>query len=189
VPGTVGVICLALGFFALAVLPINYVGLALIVIALALFVAEAFVPSFGFLTIGGVVCLIFGSLMLVDSPAGFIRVSPWLIVPVALATAAITLFLVGRIVKAHRGPLQTGSEAMAGTEAVAEDDFTLAEGRYVGLVRTHGELWRAVSQAPVTAGQGLEIQRREGLTLSVHPAGAQPGVVTPIEKERRKNIV
>ncbi len=140
VPGTVGIICLVLGFFALSILPVNYVGLALIVIALALFVAEAFVPSFGLLTTGGVVCLIFGGLMLVDSPIGFIRVSPWVIVPIALATAAITFFLVGSILKAHRVPLQTGSEAMAGTEAVAVEDFTLAGDKYAGLVRTHGEL-------------------------------------------------
>lgn len=182
VPGTVGAICLALGFFALAVLPINYIGLALIVIALALFVAEAFVPSFGFLTVGGVVCLILGGLMLVDSPAGFIRVSPWLIVPIALATAAITFFLLSRIVKAHRVPLQTGSETMAGTEAEADEDFTLAEDRYVGLIRAHGELWRAASQTPVMAGQRLEIQSREGLTLLVRPVRARPGVVTPIKR-------
>ncbi len=188
VPGTVGVICLALGFFALSVLPTNYVGLALIVIALALFVAEAFAPSFGLLTTGGVVCLILGGLMLIDSPAGFIRVSPWVIVPIALATAAITVFLVGSIVKAHRVELQTGSEVMAGTEAVAEEDFTLAGDQYGGLVRTRGELWKAASQTPVTAGQRLEIQSREGLTLSVTPAKPQSGVVTPIEKERRRNI-
>ncbi len=188
VPGTVGVICLVLGFFALSVLPTNYVGLALIVIALALFVAEAFVPSFGLLTTGGVVCLILGGLMLVDSPVGFIRVSPWVIVPIALATAAITFFLVGSIVKAHRVAPQTGAELMAGTEAVAVEDFTLAGERYTGLVRTHGELWKAISQTPVTAGQRLEIQSREGLTLSVNPAKPQPGVVTPIERERRKNI-
>ncbi len=188
VPGTVGIICLVLGFFALSILPVNYVGLALIVIALALFVAEAFVPSFGLLTTGGVVCLIFGGLMLVDSPIGFIRVSPWVIVPIALATAAITFFLVGSILKAHRVPLQTGSEVMAGTEAVAEEDFTLAGDRYAGLVRTHGELWKAISQAPVTAGQRLEILSREGLTLLVNPAKPHSGIVTPLERERRKNI-
>jgi membrane-bound serine protease (ClpP class) len=127
--------------------------------------------------------------MLVDSPIGFIRVSPWVIVPIALATAAITFFLVGSILKANRVPLQTGPEAMVGTEAVADDKFTLVGDRFVGLVRTHGELWKAVSQTPVTPGQRLEIQNREGLILSVNPAKPQPAVVTPIEKERRKNIV
>jgi membrane-bound ClpP family serine protease len=77
VGGTVGVICLVLGFFAMSVLPINYVGLALIVIALTMFVAEAFVPSYGFLTLGGVVCLVLGGVMLVDSPAGFMHVVRW----------------------------------------------------------------------------------------------------------------
>jgi membrane-bound serine protease (ClpP class) len=188
VAGTLGVICLVLGFFALSVLPINYVGLALIVIALALFVAEAFAPSFGLLTTGGVVCLILGGLMLVDSPVGFIRVSAWVVVPIALATAAITFFLVGSIVKSHRIPPQTGAERMAGAEAVAVEDFIPAGERYAGLVRTHGELWKAVSQTPIAAGQRLEIQSREGLTLSVNPAKPPPAVVTPIEKERRKNI-
>jgi membrane-bound serine protease (ClpP class) len=187
VPGTVGIICLVLGFFALAVLPINYVGLALVVIALALFVAEAFVISYGFLTLGGLVCLIIGGLMLVDSPIGFIRVSPWVIVPVSLATAAITFFLVGSIVKAHRAPVQIGSEAMSGTRAMADGEFMLDGDRYHGLVRTHGELWQAVSQTPVAAGQDLEVQSREGLTLLVHPI-KPPGMVTRIHQEQRKNI-
>jgi membrane-bound serine protease (ClpP class) len=187
VAGTVGIICLVLGFFALAVLPVNYVGLALIAIALALFVAEAFVPSFGFLTIGGVVCLILGGLMLVDSPVGFIRVSPWVIVPVALATAAITFFLVASILKAHRVPAQTGAEVMARAEAIAEEDFIPAEDRYAGFVRLRGELWRAVSQTPVAAGQRLEIRGREGLTLSVSPVRPSGAHVTSIRRERRRN--
>jgi membrane-bound serine protease (ClpP class) len=185
VSGTVGVICLVLGFFALAVLPINYVGLVLIAIALALFVAEAFVPSFGFLTAGGLVCLIIGGLMLIDSPTGFLRVSLWALIPVALATAAITFFLVGRIVKAHRAPIQTGSEVMSAWDAVAEEDFTPDEKGYSGLVRTRGELWRAVSSTHVSAGQYLEVEGREGLTLSVRPIQSPGGFVTPIHRERR----
>jgi membrane-bound serine protease (ClpP class) len=86
VGGTIGVICLVLAFFALAVLPVSYVGLALMAIGLALFVAEAFVTSYGVLSIGGVVSMTLGGLMLVDSPAGFLRVSPLVVLPVALAT-------------------------------------------------------------------------------------------------------
>ncbi len=167
VGGTLGAICLVLGFFGLAVLPINYAGLLLIALALGLFVAEAFFPSFGALTLGGVVCLVLGGLMLVDSPTGLLRVSMAVVVPVALATGAITLFLVGGVVKAMRGRVQTGSEGMLGSEVVAHEAFVPVEGRYRGMVLAHGELWQAVSAAPVAAGDAVEITDREGLTLFV----------------------
>lgn len=170
VSGTIGVICLILGFFAMAVLPINYVGLALIVIALAMFVAEVFVISYGFLTIGGVICLIFGGLMLVDSPEGFMRVPLWLLIPISLATAAISFFLVGSIVKAHHAPVYTGLEKMTESGAVAEEEFHGDSAVYRGRVGTHGEIWSAVSEKPVTKGQRLIVESREGLTLRVRPA-------------------
>jgi membrane-bound serine protease (ClpP class) len=173
VGGTVGVICLVLAFFALAVLPVNFVGLALIAIALALFVAEAFVTSYGFLALGGVLSLTLGGLMLVDSPIGFLRVSPLVVVPVALATAAITLFLLGQVMKAHRRGAVTGTEGLMHERGVVDDAFTRRNGSYVGVVRVHGELWRAVSPAPVTAGQDVLVEEREGLTLHVRPAGEQ----------------
>lgn len=165
VAGTIGVICLVLGFFAMAVLPISYVGLALIVIGLAMFVAEAFVVSYGFLTVGGAVCLIIGGLMLVESPVGFMSVPLWAIIPVSLATAVISFFLLGAIIKTHRTGTHTGTELMIGTTAVAEEDFTQAGDRYQGRVWTHGELWNAISETSVRKGDDLEIQKREGLTL------------------------
>jgi membrane-bound serine protease (ClpP class) len=183
VGGTVGIICLVLGFFAMSVLPINYVGLALIAIALALFVAEAFVTSFGFLTLGGVICLILGGVMLVDSPAGFMRIPLWTLIPVALATAAITFFLAGSILKAHRAPLLTGSETISGTKAVADEAFVAAGELYTGLARTHGELWKAVSTTPIAAGDKLIVESREGLTLRVRPDLRQSAEITPINKE------
>jgi membrane-bound serine protease (ClpP class) len=175
VGGTVGGICLVLAFFALAVLPINYVGLLLISIGLALFVAEAFVTSYGFLSLGGVVSITLGGLMLVDSPVGFLRVSPWVIVPVAMATAAITVFLLGQIVKAHRRGAVTGTEGLLLERAVADEAFTPRDGSYAGVVRVHGELWRATCQTPVDAGQGVTVEGRDGLTLQVRPAGAGHG--------------
>ena len=179
VPGTVGAVCLILGFFALAVLPVNFVGVALIVIALALFVAEAFVTSFGLLTLGGLVCLITGGLMLVDSPAGFLRVSLSVLIPVALATAAVTVFLAGGAVRSWRIPVQTGFESMTRAAAVADGDFTAEGGRYIGTVQTRGELWRAVSETPAAAGEAVEILGREGLTLLVRPVNAPPGRTAP----------
>ena len=108
VAGTLGVVSLVLGFFGLSILPVNYAGLALILIALALFAAEAFVTSYGALAVGGIVCLILGGTMLVDSPTGFLHVSLEVLVPIALATALITVFLVSQVVKAQRSRVLDG---------------------------------------------------------------------------------
>lgn len=167
VAGTIGIICLVLGFFAMAVLPVNYVGLALIGIALALFVAEAFVPSYGFLTVGGLICLFLGGIMLVESPAGFQRVSLSVLVPVTLATGIITVFLLTRVVKAFRTPTQTGGESMLGRQATADEAFAADTDGYRGQVRVHGEIWRAVSPGPVQSGEAVTIESRDGLTLHV----------------------
>jgi membrane-bound serine protease (ClpP class) len=169
VGGTVGVICLVLAFFALAVLPVNYVGLILMAIGLALFVAEAFVTSYGFLALGGVVSMTIGGLMLVDSPVGFLRVSPWVVAPVAVATAVITVFLIGQVVGAHRRPALTGSEGLLSERAIADGTFTPQDGSYRGIVRTHGELWQAISPQPVIAGEPVAIEGRDGLTLRISP--------------------
>jgi len=171
VGGTLGVICLLLGFFALAVLPVSYVGLALIVLALSLFVAEACVPSFGALTLGGCVCLILGGLMLVESPAGFMRVSWSVILPITVATASITVFLVSRIVEAHRSPVQTGGESLWGERVTVKDAFVAGDGEYRGTILVHGEYWQAVSAQPVAAGARVVIADLHGLTLQVELVG------------------
>lgn len=168
VAGTLGIVLLLLAFFGLAVLPINYIGLVLIAIAFGMFVAEVFVTSYGALAVGGVVCLVIGGMMLVESPGGFLRVSLWVVVPVAVATAAITTFLVGSIVSAHRKKVVTGSEGLLGTTATAIEDFLPVAGHYEGTIRVHGELWKAVCPAPVGTGQKVAITNRDGLTLSVH---------------------
>jgi membrane-bound serine protease (ClpP class) len=175
VAGTFGVACVLLAFLALAILPISYVGLGLLALALALFAAEVFVTSYGALTIAGLVCLVLGGTMLVDSPAGFQRVSFGVTIPVAAATALITIFLAGSIVRAHRRRVQTGTEALTGSKAVAEEAFSAAGDRYAGMVLAQGELWRGMSDAPVTAGQELEIEGRDGLTLRVRPPASSDG--------------
>ncbi|MCH8960415.1 MAG: hypothetical protein IH820_03615 [Bacteroidetes bacterium] len=131
----------------------------------------------GALTLGGVVCLVLGGLMLVDSPIEVMQVSATVVIPVALATAAITVFLVGSVVKVMRGRVQTGSAAMMGTEAVAQEAFAAQDDRYQGMVLTHGELWKAVSTTPVATGDILEIDNREGLTLFAHTTGRRKGGV------------
>jgi membrane-bound serine protease (ClpP class) len=169
IPGTVGVICLVVGFFALSVLPVNIVGLLLILIALALFIAEAFVVSFGALTIGGITCLILGGLMLVDSPIGFPRISFSVVIGTSLATAAITVFLLSRVIRSHRAPIQVGAETMAGTTAIAQDAFQPEGTRYKGSVRIHGEIWTGFSSTPVGAGQKVIVEGINGLNLEVRP--------------------
>jgi membrane-bound serine protease (ClpP class) len=170
IPGTLGIVCLLLAFFGLAVLPTSITGLALILLALALFVAEVFVTSFGLLSIAGALLLILGGILLVDSPAGFQRVSLAVIIPVAVASAFITLFLVGSILRTHRGRVQTGGEGLMREKAIALQDFAPREERFSGTVRTHGEIWKAISPVPVQAGEPLEIVGREGLTLEVAPS-------------------
>lgn len=169
VAGTLGAICLVLSFFGLAVLPVNFAGLVLIGVALAMFVAEAFITSFGALTAGGAICLVLGGLMLVDSPTGFLRVSASVVVPVAIASAAITFFLVTRIVAGHRSPVQTGDQSLQGSTAAADREFQEKEGTYEGVVRIHGELWKASSKHPVAAGETVVVRERHGLVLSVEP--------------------
>lgn len=167
VPGTLGAICLMLGCFALSLLPVNITGLLLVIAALALFVAEAFVTSYGALTLGGVVCLVFGGLMLIDTPVRMMRISLGLLIPVALATAAITVFLIVNIVKGHRRRVQTGTEGMIGQEAAATEDFVQQADKYTGMVWFHGEYWKAQSEQPVFAGDIVELKSRHGLILDV----------------------
>lgn len=170
VAGSLGALCLLLGFTGMAVLPINIIGIILVIAGLALFVAEAFVPSFGALTVGGMVCLSLGGLMLIDSPTGVVDVSATVVVPVAVATGIIAFFLMGQIVKAHSGRIQSGAETMLGAEAVADEDFAPSAEGYRGLVRTQGELWTAVSEEPLKSGDHAHVRKRDGLTLHVELA-------------------
>jgi membrane-bound serine protease (ClpP class) len=176
VAGTLGVICLVVAFFGLAVLPVNYVGLALVLLGLGLFAAEAFVTSHGLVALGGAICLALGGLMLVDSPLGFMRVSMGVVVPVAAASGAISVFLVGSVIRAHRGRTRTGAEGLVAEQAVAQDDFTLRADRYVGVVLAHGELWKAESAVPVATGQVVEVQGVRGLTLDVGSVTSAPSM-------------
>jgi len=105
--------------------------------------------------------------MLVDSPESFLRVSAWVVIPVGVATATITVFLVSRIVATHRLVPISGPEGLLGTEAVASEEFQKEADYFTGFVRAHGELWKAQSQTPVLSGQVLSIVEQRGLTLRV----------------------
>ncbi len=166
VPGVAGAVCLLLAFFAFSILPINYAGLLLILLGLALLMLEVKFTSYGILGVGGVVSLVLGSLMLVDASAPDLRLSLSFVLPIALAMAAIIIVLVRVAVGAQRARVVTGREGMIGEivqvlTAIAPDA--------PGQVRTHGEIWRARSSVPIAAGSAVHIDGIDGLTLVVSP--------------------
>ena len=161
-PGTLGIICLLLALFAFQVLPINYAGLALMVVGMALMVGEAFMPSFGVLGAGGIVAFVLGSVMLMD--VEYLAISLPLIVGVALVSGGLMLWTVMRFATLRRRPVHTGVEQLMGAKAVALEDFDTH-----GHVSLHGERWNAVSEVPVKQGDQLTVVRLEGLTVHVSP--------------------
>ena len=164
VPGVVGAISLLLALYALQMLPVNYAGLALIVLGLVLIIAETLAPSFGVLGIGGVIALVIGSIILMDTDVPGFQVSSALIAGIALASSALMLGIVVMAMRARSRPLVTGQEQMIGTHGTAAAAFD-SEGK----VYISGELWSAVSEMPVGENQAVEVTGLEGLTLQVKP--------------------
>lgn len=162
-PGTIGVISLLLALFAFQVLPINYAGLALILVGLILMVGEALLPSFGILGAGGIVAFVLGSVMLMD--AEYLAISLPLIGGVALLSASLMLWTLTRFATLRRRPVHSGAEQLIGAHAVALDDFHIQ-----GHVRLHGERWNAVCDVPVKQGDTLKVVRLDGLTVYVTPS-------------------
>jgi len=163
-PGVAGAICLVLALYAFQVLPVNYAGLGLILLGILFMTAEAFVPSFGALGVGGVIAFAIGSVILFDTGTGGIAVSYTLIGALALLSALFFMFVVGMALKARRRPVVIGSEIMPGMLGEALEDFTGA-----GLIRFQGELWQARCEQPVRRGQQLRVTGRDGLVLVVQP--------------------
>ena len=163
-PGVVGGLSLLLAFFALQVLPINFTGLLLMLFGLVLFALEIKVTSYGLLTIGGIISLIFGSLMLIDSPAPELQLSLALVLSVVLGFTAIAAFLVRLGLAAQRGVPVTGVEGLIGERGVALE--ALVPGMS-GRVRVHGEIWNAVSSDPVADGEPVTVADIHGLILTV----------------------
>jgi len=165
VPGTIGVIFIVLAAFAMHLLPIRYAALAMILVAFLLFAAEAKFASHGVLTAGGIVLLTLGGLLLVDGPIPEMRVRFLTAIAVAVPLGIITAFLMGIAVRARRNKIVTGEQGLIGEIGVAE---TLLAPN--GKVFVHGELWDAVSAAPIPAGKHVVVRQVEGLTLRVDPA-------------------
>ena len=151
-PGIVGGIALLLAVFSFQILPINYVGLLLIVLAIALFIIEVKVHSYGALTAGGVVAMIIGSMMLIDSPLPELRPSLRLIIPVALGVSVVCVFLVTLVVRAHARRALTGREGMVGEIGTARTDLDPS-----GRVFVHGEIWEADADGPIRAGEKVRV--------------------------------
>ncbi len=161
-PGVVGGICLILAFLALSTLPVNYAGVALIVLAVAFFIAEIKVVSHGILAVGGVIAMLLGSLILFQGEG--LRL-PWTLIGGAtLATALFFLFIMNAGLKAQRRPVQTGSGRLLGAHASVVVRLAPA-----GMVRVGGELWSAVSEAEAEVGSEVEITGVDQLTLRVRP--------------------
>jgi len=156
-PGVLGGICLLLAVFSFQILPINYVGLLLILLAIAFFVLEVKVHSYGALTAGGIAGLIIGSMMLVKSPVPEMRPSLRLIIPVAVGMAVVCILLVTLVVRAHARRAVTGREGMIGEKGTALTDLVPS-----GKVFVHGEIWEAESEAEVRKGEPvivLEVEK------------------------------
>jgi membrane-bound serine protease (ClpP class) len=170
-PGVAGGICLLLALYAFQLLPVNYAGLGLILLGLAFIVAEAFLPSFGSLGIGGVVALVFGSVILFDPDlaAGYTLPLSF-IVTLSVASAAAVFFTVWFALKARRRPVVSGQEEMIGASGTA-----LAAIDREGWAQVRGENWRVVTAAPLASGQKLRVTGIDGLTLRVEPDDRQGG--------------
>lgn len=169
-PGVFGAISLILGLYSLQTLPVNYAGLMLMILALILFIAEVMVTSYGVLTIGGIISMILGSLMLFDTSVPYMRVSLEVILGFSLGTAGLFTFLIGAAVRAMFRKPSTGFEGMIGETGVARTQLNPK-----GVVFTHGELWNALSQdGTIEKGERIDVVGREGFTLYVKKKGEQP---------------
>jgi len=161
-PGVLGALCLILFLFATQIIPVNWAGVLLIVLAIALFAAEVKVASYGLLTVGGLVAMILGAMMLVDSPLPELRIHVWRLLPVILLFAAFVLALVRLVVQAQRRRALTGREGMVGLRGTADTDLDPS-----GWVQVQGEVWRARADEKVPKGEAIEVLSIDGLQLRV----------------------
>lgn len=161
-PGVVGAICLVLAFYALSVLPVNAAGLALIFLAMIFFIAEIKVTSYGLLGVAGAVSLVIGSLMLFKTPDSMLRVSLEVIVSLTLFSVAVIGLLLFMALRAQREPVRTGWEGLLQERGTARTALAPR-----GKVLIHGEIWDAVAETPVAAGETVEVVDVKNLTLLV----------------------
>ena len=164
-PGVVGAICLLLAMYAFHMLPVNYAGLALIVLGIGFMVAEAFTPSFGALGVGGLIAFVIGSVILFESDKvpGF-SVPYTLIGGVTVATAGFLFLVIGMLIRGRRRPVVSGREEMIGAVGEVLENF---DGE--GWARVHGERWRVRAARAMQAGEPVRVTGMQGLVLTVEP--------------------
>jgi len=165
-PGVTGGICLILAFYAFQTLPVNYAGLLLIILAIILFILEVKIISHGVLTIGGIVAMTIGSLMLFESPAPFMKLSLAVVFPAVAVTALFFTVLLGLAYKAYRRKPITGAEGLLGSYGIAATDITREGGR----VTIHGEIWSSYSEDAIDKGNRIIVEEVSGLKLKVKKA-------------------
>lgn len=162
-PGVLGVFFLIIAFFSLQMLPVNYAGIALIILGIILLILEVNIVSFGLLTIGGLAAMLIGSTMLIDSPDPLLRISRGIIYPIVLLTAIFILVTVRLVIKAIKNPPITGYEGLKGLIGTAETDITPEN----GTVFVNGELWKAISDSSIPKGCKVKILDVDHMVLKV----------------------
>jgi membrane-bound serine protease (ClpP class) len=166
-PGVLGAISLVIGLTALSVLPVDYAGLALLIIGVGLMTAEAFVPGLGLLGVAGFASFVAGAIFLFDPAAADINIAvAWPVIAIAAATcAALSIFVLSFALRARRRAVVTGPEQMIGITG-----RVVAWEGHSGRVRVHGEIWNAAAERGFVAGDPIRVVRRDGLRLTVEPA-------------------
>jgi len=163
-PGVVGAICILIAMYAFQLLPVNYAGLALLLLGIAFMVAEVWVTAHGALAVGGLVAFVVGSVMLLDTDVPQFEIPYALIGGVTAASAAFLFLVLGMLVRSRRRPVVSGREELVGAPGEALEDIAGE-----GWARVHGERWRVRSSAPLKRGQALRVAAIDGLVLEVTP--------------------
>lgn len=177
-PGVIGAIAMVLALFAMHILPVNFAGLLLIIVALGLFILEAKYTSHGVLAAGGIIAMLLGAFMLIRSPITGAGVSLGVALGVTAPAALITIFLMRLVLRSREWKQSTGTEQLVGASAEATEAFAPLAGQtapsaspaFQGMVRLRGELWRAVAPVAIPAGAQVRVVRVAGLTVHVTPA-------------------
>ena len=164
-PGAIGGIAILLAFLGLQMLPINYIGVLLLLVAVVLFILEVYVPSYGMLTVGGLISLALGSLILVDSPAPYLQISRAIIAATVGVSAAFMTFVLFFVVRAQKTHFVSGVEGMVGDRGTAVTDV-----HGEGKVFVHGEYWDAWSDEPIVRGEAVEVVRVDRMRVEVRKA-------------------
>jgi membrane-bound serine protease (ClpP class) len=163
IPGLLGALSLILAFYSFQTLPINYTGVALIILGIAMFVMEVLTPTYGPLTIGGIVSMSIGSMMLINSDVSFLQISRPIIFAAVGTTAAFFLFALGAVLKAMKRKPTTGKEGLIGTTGKAVSNINSTDGK----VFIRGEYWNAVSDNKIKKDTEVEIVEVNGLKIKV----------------------